>query len=146
MKRWMALDVGSRTVGVAVTDQLKLTARPLTTLKRRDLEADVEALRVLMERHSVERLIVGLPLHLSGERSGTLDSIEPFVNRVKETTAVRVEWMDERLSTKEAEQLMKELGHSQTERRRKRNEFAAALILKWYLEEQTSQRSPAVPG
>ena len=106
----------------------------------------MEALRDLMERHRIERLIVGLPLHLSGERSPTLDSIEPLVSRVKKTTSVLVEWMDERLSTKEAEQLMKELGLSQTERRRKRNEFAAALILKWYLEEKTSQQSPAVPG
>ncbi len=142
----MALDVGSRTVGVAVTDPLKLTARPLTTLRRRDLEADVEALCDLMQRHAIERLIVGLPFHLSGERSPTLDSIEPLVSRLKESTSVLVEWMDERLSTKEAEQLMKELGLSQTERRRKRNEFAAALILKWYLEEKTSQRSPAIPG
>ncbi len=146
MKRWMALDVGSRNVGVAVTDPLKLTARPLTTLKRRDLEADVEALRDLMQRHAVERLIVGLPLHLSGERSPTLDRIEPLVKRVQETTSVLVEWMDERLSTKEAEQLMKELRLSQTDRRRKRNEFAAALILKWYLEEKSSQRSSVVPG
>ncbi len=146
MKRWMALDVGARNVGVAVTDPLKLTARPLTTLQRRDLEADVEALRDLMQRHAVERLIVGLPLHLSGARSPTLDRIEPLVKRVQETTLILVEWMDERLSTKEAEQLMKELGLSQTERRRKRNEFAAALILKWYLEEKTSPPSPAVPG
>ncbi len=146
MKRWMALDVGSRNVGVAVSDPLKLTARPLTTLKRRDLETDVEALRDLMQRHAVERLIVGLPLRLSGDRSSTLDKIEPLVKRIQETTSILVEWKDERLSTKEAEQLMKELGLSQSERRRKRNEFAAALILKWYLEEETSQRSPVVPG
>ena len=146
MKRWMALDVGSRNVGVAVSDPLKLTARPLTTLKRRDLETDVEALRDLMQRHAVERLIVGLPLRLSGDRSSTLDKIEPLVKRIQETTSILVEWKDERLSTKEAEQLMKELGLSQSERRRKRNEFAAALILKWYLEEKTSQRSPVVPG
>ena len=138
MKRWMALDVGSRNVGVAVSDPLKLTARPLTTLKRRDLETDVEALRDLMQRHAVERLIVGLPLRLSGDRSSTLDKIEPLVKRIQETTSILVEWKDERLSTKEAEQLMKELGLSQSERRRKRNEFAAALILKWYLEEETS--------
>ncbi len=146
MKRWMALDVGSKTVGVAVTDPLKLTARPLTTLKRRDLEADVEALSDLMQRYAVERLIVGLPLHLSGDRSPTLDSIEPLVSWLEKTTSVLVEWMDERLSSKEAEQLMKELGISQTERRQKRNEFAAALILKWYLDEKTPQRSPAIPG
>jgi len=146
MKRWMALDVGSRNVGVAVSDPLKLTARPLTTLKRRDLETDVEALRDLMQRHAVERLIVGLPLRLSGDRSSTLDKIEPLVKRIQETTSILVEWKDERLSTKEAEQLMKELGLSQSERRRKRNEFAAALILKWYLEEETPQRSPVVPG
>jgi len=142
----MALDVGSRNVGVAVSDPLKLTARPLTTLKRRDLETDVEALRDLMQRHAVERLIVGLPLRLSGDRSSTLDKIEPLVKRIQETTSILVEWKDERLSTKEAEQLMKELGLSQSERRRKRNEFAAALILKWYLEEETPQRSPVVPG
>jgi len=145
MKRWMALDVGSRNIGVAVSDPLKLTARPLQTLQRRDLETDVEALRDLMQRHAVERLIVGLPLHLSGNRSPTLYKIEPLVKRVQETTSIPVKWKDERLSTKEAEQLMKELGLSQAERRQKRNEFAAALILKWYLEEESTQRSLVVP-
>lgn len=138
----MALDVGSKHVGVAVTDPLKLTARPLTTLRRQNLEADVGSLQDLMEQHSVERLIVGLPMYMSGDRSPTLDRIEPLVNRLRRASSIPVEWMDERLSTKEAEQVMKELGLSEQERRQKRNEFSAALILKWYLEKTTTNPNP----
>lgn len=135
MTRWMALDVGAKTVGVAITDPLKVTVRPLLTLRRHGLSDDLKGILDLIRQHDVERLIVGRPRHLGGEESEILEVIEPLAKRLEEISGLKIEWVDERLSTKEAEELMAEAGLRAEERRKRRNEFAAALILKRYLEE-----------
>lgn len=135
LKRWMALDVGSKTIGVAVTDPLKVTVRPLKTLIRDNLDMDSERICQLIEEQQIERLVVGMPRHLGGQRSTTLNLIEPLVNRLEQALEIPIESAEERLSTKEAERLMAEAGLAVAERRKRRNEFAAAVILQWYLEE-----------
>lgn len=135
LKRWMALDVGSKTIGVAVTDPLKVTVRPLKTLIRDNLDMDTEIICQLIEEQQIERLVVGMPRHLGGQRSTTLNLIEPLVNRLEQALEIPIEPAEERLSTKEAERLMAEAGLAVAERRKRRNEFAAAVILQWYLEE-----------
>ena len=135
MTRVMSLDVGSKTIGVAVTDPWKITVRPLTTLARETIRADGQMICQLMVEQQVDKLIVGMPRHLGGERSDTLDFIEPLVEYLETVSEVPIEWAEERLSTKHAEELMAEAGLSLTERRKKRNEFSAAVILQWYLEE-----------
>lgn len=143
MTRWMALDVGSKRCGVAVTDPLKLTARPLLTFERESLKRDVERLMELMREYQVERLIVGQPRHLSGRSSSIAQAAIPLVSRLRRQGAVPVEWMDERLSTKEAESVMRELRIPPHRRRQKKDEISAAVILKWYLEERASPGSQA---
>jgi putative Holliday junction resolvase len=133
----MALDVGSRRCGVAVTDPLKLTSRPLLTFERESLEQDVERVSRLMKEYQVERLIVGQPLHMSGRSGAIVQAAIPLVSRLRQRERVPVEWMDERLSTKEAEAVMRELGVPPQRRRQRKDEFSAALILKWYLDERT---------
>ena len=137
----MALDVGSKRCGVAVTDPLKLTSRPLLTFERGRLEEDVERLNRLMRRYRVERLIVGQPRRLSGRPGPIAQAAIPLVSRLRRQATVRVEWMDERLSSREAESVMRELGIPFHQRRKKKDEFSAALILKWYLEERASPGS-----
>lgn len=134
--RWMAVDVGSKTIGVAITDPLKITARPLTTLTRHSLDSDAREIMRLAREQEVEKLIVGKPRHLGGEASSTLDWIQPLVDRLEKISTLSIEWFDERLSTKEAEQLMAEAGLKLAQRRRRRNEYAAAVILRRYLEEE----------
>lgn len=131
----MALDVGSRKIGVAVTDPLKLMARPLTTLQRKNLTLDVHRICELIDDHEIERLIVGMPLHLLGEKSPTQDVIEPLVDQLRKAAPVPVAWADERLSTKQAEKIMAQKKLSVQERRKRRDEFSAAVILEWYLGE-----------
>jgi putative Holliday junction resolvase len=133
--RWMALDVGSRTIGVALTDPLKITAHPLKTLTRRSFSTDCRAVIELARAHSVERIIVGRPLHLDGRPSEILVLVEKLAGEVARQSDLPIEWADERLSTKEAEALMAEAGVALRERRGRRNEFAAAVILRRYLEE-----------
>lgn len=138
MTRWMGLDVGSKRCGVAVTDPLKLTSRPLLTFERKSLEEDLEKISGLLREYRVARLIVGQPRHLSGRASSMAQAAIPLVTRLREQGSVRVEWMDERLSTKEAESVMRELGIPPHQRRQKKDEFSAAVILKWYLEERAA--------
>ncbi|MEE8348152.1 MAG: Holliday junction resolvase RuvX [Acidobacteriota bacterium] len=135
MNRWMSLDVGSKTIGVAITDPLKITVRPLTTLARTTISRDAQSICELMETQEVDKLIVGMPKHLDGRRSATLDFIEPLVEHLDTVSMIPIEWAEERLSTKRAEELMAETGLSLAERRKKRNEYSAAVILQWYLEE-----------
>lgn len=137
----MALDVGSKRCGVAVTDPLKLTSRPLLTFERTSLEEDVERLIGLMRQYQVEKLIVGHPRHLGGQPSSIAQAAIPLVSRLRLQGKVPVEWTDERLSTKEAESVMRELGIPERLRRQKKDEFSAAVILKWYLEERVSPGS-----
>jgi len=131
----MALDVGSKTIGVAITDPLKITARPLKTLMRENLENDAERIGELVDEQDIERLVVGMPRHLGGERSSIADLIEPLVKLLEQNLEIPVASAEERLSTKEAERLMAEVNLPLAERKQRRNEFAAAVILEWYLEE-----------
>lgn len=131
----MALDVGSKTIGVAITDPLKVTVRPLKTLMRENLERDAQRIGELIDEQDIEQLVVGMPRHLGGERSSTADLIEPLVKLLEQDLEIPVASAEERLSTKEAERLMAEADLPQAERRQRRNEFAAAVILEWYLEE-----------
>ena len=135
MTRWMSLDVGSKTIGVAITDSLKITVRPLTTLVRKSTQVDAQTICQLMDEQQVDKLIVGMPKHLGGERSDTLAFIEPLVEHLETISEVPIEWAEERLSTKRAEELMTETGLSLAERRNKRNEYSAAVILQWHMEE-----------
>ena len=135
MTRWMSLDVGSKTIGIAISEPLKITVRPLTTLARKTISVDAQTICQLMDEQQVDRLIVGMPRHLGGERSATLEFIEPLVAYLESVSEVPIEWAEERLSTKRAEELMAETGLSWTERRKKRNEYSAAVILQWRLEE-----------
>jgi len=136
----MALDVGSKVIGVAISDPLKMTARPLTTLKRTELQKDLSEVISLAESNDVDRIILGRPTYLSGQESKTLSFISPLMETLREHWEGELDWADERLSSKEAEQLMGELGIKPSERRKKRDQFAAALILQWYLEEVPHDR------
>jgi len=131
----MALDVGSKTIGIAITDPLKVTVRPLKTLMRENLDTDAERIGELIDEQDIERLVVGMPRHLGGERSGIADLIEPLVKQLEQNLEIPIASAEERLSTKEAERLMAEAALPLAERRKRRNEFAAAVILEWYLEE-----------
>ncbi len=131
----MALDVGSKTIGIAITDPLKVTVRPLKTLIRENLDTDAERIGKLIDEQDIERLVVGMPRHLGGERSAIADLIEPLVKRLEQNLEIPIASAEERLSTKEAERLMAEVALPLAERRKRRNEFAAAVILEWYLEE-----------
>ena len=105
------------------------------TLRRSDLDEDRDRLLDLIREYEVGKVIVGLPLHLDGDESSTLDCIRPLTEELREAQ-VAVAWQDERLSTRLAEEWMSREKLPVGDRARLRDQYAAALILQWYLEEQ----------
>ena len=133
--RLMGLDVGTRKIGIAITDPLRLYARPLTTLRRSELDEDRDQLLGLIREYEVGKVIIGLPRHLDGTESSTTDCIRPLTGRLRQAQ-VPVEWQDERLSTRLAEEWRSRAKLPMKDRSRLRDQYAAAIILQWYLEEQ----------
>ena len=132
--RLMGLDLGSKTIGVALSDPLRISVRPLTTLQRTSLTDDCERLLELARRHEVGGIVVGLPSNMDGSHSQTQQLVAPLVEQLRGSAAL-VELQDERLSTRTADLQMAAQKLPIRERRRRRNEFAAAVILQWYIQE-----------
>ena len=134
----MGLDVGRKRIGIALTDSLRLTVAPHSTLERSTLEQDAKQLLTLASNREVTRLVVGLPRHLDGRSSSTERWILPLVQHLTKISKLKICRSDERLSTREAEHLLAARRLSPRQRRQRRDEFAAALILQWYLEDRRS--------
>src|SRR5262249_33700598 len=137
--RVIAIDLGTRRIGVAVTDGLGLTAQPLATIPRRGGQRDLDAIGALAGAHGAERLVLGLPLDPEGERGRAAKSAEAFAERLRGAVAVPVELVDESFSTVEAEEVLLEADVSRARRREVVDKMAAAVILRRWLD---AQRSP----
>ena len=129
----MALDVGDRRIGIAVTDLLGVTVQGRPTRGRKNLEDDIEHIRNLVEEDGVGEVVVGHPLHMDGSRTRQTEKTEAFVQRLESVLSVPVVRWDERLTTFAAEQQLEELGLDWRKRRRHVDELAATLILEDYL-------------
>jgi len=136
--RVLACDVGAKRIGVAVSDPLRISVRPLTTLTRDG--AEIGSIGRLVEEHEVVLLVVGTPKRLDGSESETTIAVREFARQLQQAVPVPVVLVEERLSSKEAEKLMAESGIPVDRRRKRRDEFAAAVILTWYLEEAGGKR------
>jgi len=132
--RYLGLDVGSKRIGVAVSDELGLTAQPVLTLERkRNPHDDLRSLARLARRFNVAGFVVGLPLHLSGDASPRSDKTEAFAAELGEFTGLPIHRWDERLTTREAHQLLYQAGHERQRHRKVVDQVAAALILQDFL-------------
>ena len=134
MVRSFGLDVGSKTVGVAVSDALGITAQPVTTLRRTNLRADLTELRRLAEHHGVEHAVVGLPLNMDGSEGPSAVEARRFGDAVARTLGIPVEYWDERLTTAAANRMLLEADVSRARRRSVVDQVAAALILQGWLD------------
>jgi putative Holliday junction resolvase len=138
--RYLALDVGSKRIGVAVSDELGLTAQPVLTLeRRRNAREDLRSLARLARRFGVVGIVVGNPLHLSGAPSPRSAKTEAFAAALGELTGLPIHLWDERLTTHEAHQILYEAGHARQEHRRVVDQVAATLILQSFLSERGKQ-------
>jgi putative Holliday junction resolvase len=137
--RVLAVDYGRRWLGLAVSDALGLTAKPLVTLERKNRREDVRRLRALVREHEVGQIVVGCPFHLDGRKSDMAVEAARFARRLKRELGLPVELADERLTSWEAAQISAE-HRGRKRRRRTHDELAAAILLRDYLERQRARQ------
>lgn len=127
--------MGNRRVGVAVSDELGLTAQPVLTLERKpNLREDLRSLARLARRFGVAGIVVGLPLHISGEESPQAKKTQAFAEELGKLTGLPIYLEDERLTTEAAHAALYEAGRSRQMHRQVVDQVAAVLILKGFLE------------
>ena len=137
MARILALDIGTRRIGLAVSDELGITAQGLPTLQRSNLRADLDALSQLIQQYSVHLVLAGNPLHMSGHDSpGTTRAVE-FTDLLRARTGVEIRLWDERLTTREASRVLRESGISIQKRAQAVDRLSAVILLKSYLDSLT---------
>lgn len=142
--RVMALDYGDKTVGVAVSDELMLTAQPLETIKRsrptklRQTYARIEA---LMEEYDVSEIVIGLPKKMNNEEGERCKQTREFGETLERRCGLPVIYQDERLTTVEADAVLTEGGVRKERRKQYIDKMAASIILQAYLDRNTHQES-----
>ena len=130
----MALDVGGRRIGVALSDTTRVLASPLTTLRAEPRDRVLSEIAALVQRHEVAEVVVGLPLTLSGEIGPQAHVIQLFVERLKGVLTAPIHMFDERLTTVAAERMMIDLGMKPEQRKARIDEVAASIILQDFLD------------
>jgi putative Holliday junction resolvase len=135
--RYLGLDVGNRRIGVAVSDELGLTAQPVLTLERKsNMREDMRSLARLCRRFGVAGVVVGNPVHLSGDVSPQAAKTQAFASALGELTGLPIHLWDERLTTQEAHRILYQAGHERQTHRRVVDQVAATLILQDFLNAQ----------
>jgi putative holliday junction resolvase len=144
--RVLALDVGKKRIGLAVSDQLGITAQGLETLQRTRIRADLEKLKEIAREWNIGCLLVGKPLHMSGSESRQSEYTREFAERLGHYLGLPVVFMDERLTSVEAERLMRDAGASVEERKNAVDRVAAMLLLQSYLGQCSTAACPEDGG
>ena len=141
--RILALDPGTKRIGVALSDELGWTAQPLETYERKSLVADLAHIKELVTRHEVREIVIGMPVQMNGRVGPAAQSAQQFLEAVQEAVGIPVTAWDERLTTKAAEQMLIEADVSRKKRKGAVDRVAAALLLKSYLEHLSSLQAAA---
>ena len=136
--RTLALDVGDKRIGVAVSDMLGVLASPLTAIERASDNSAIDALLDIVGEQEAGEIVVGLPVSLSGRYSDQTKSVAAFVRKLEVRSPVQVKTADERYSTLEAERLLSQSNPKRVRRRGEIDAAAAAVILQSYLDAQGS--------
>lgn len=132
--RILALDVGARRIGMAVSDPLGITAQGINTLYRRNRQADFDLLKKVIGEYQIKEIVVGFPLKLSGEKGAQAEKILLFTEELKKRFAGPVHLWDERLTTAEAHRVLDEAFMRHRRRKQVIDQMAAVLILQSFLE------------
>jgi putative Holliday junction resolvase len=132
--RVMALDVGSRTIGLAVTDPLGYTAQGLITIRRKNKRTDLAALEKVILSYGVVELVVGLPLRMSGAEGRQSEKMREFVTVLQQRFDLPIHLWDERLTSVEANRVLRETEMSIKKRAAVVDQLAAVLILQNWME------------
>jgi putative Holliday junction resolvase len=131
--RALAVDLGTKRIGTAVSDALGITVRPVETIKRSNAERAIARLKTLVEELEVEAVVVGLPLRLDNTEGESARKALCFAEQLRAHLSVPVYTQDEKLTSYEAEQMMLERGLSRAQRRAQSDNLAAMIILRDFL-------------
>ncbi len=137
--RILGLDVGSKRIGIAMSDPLGITAQGLTTLQCRNPRSDTETIVQLARQYGVEEIVVGIPFHMNGSEGSEVSKVRDFVSTIREALSVPVHEWDERLSTVAAERLLIEADMSRKKRRKVVDKVAAVIILQGFLDKRRNE-------
>ncbi|MEQ9617689.1 MAG: Holliday junction resolvase RuvX [Deltaproteobacteria bacterium] len=138
--RTLALDVGTKTIGVAVSDELGITASGVTTIKRKSFEYDKRELARLIERYSPSEILVGIPYRSDGTVGKRGEGILKFAGKIKEAFHLPVVYWDESFSTAGAERFLIHADLGRKKRKKVIDKMAAVYILAEYLESKRTVR------
>ncbi|MFT6775562.1 MAG: putative Holliday junction resolvase [Paracoccaceae bacterium] len=125
----ICLDVGTKTVGVALSDGMQMTASPISTVRRKKFTADVAAIFSLVARRQIGGVVIGLPVHMSGEEGPRSESSRAFARNLSRITPLPIVLWDERMSTMAAERSLLEVDASRAKRAEVIDAVAASYIL-----------------
>lgn len=132
--RVLALDLGKRRIGLALSDELGVTAQGLDTFERTNIREDLARLAQLAAEKNVTLLLMGKPLHMSGDEGRQVEYTREFADRLHAATGIPVEYWDERLTTVEAQRVLRGSGISSRKRGQAVDRLAAVLLLESYLD------------
>ena len=138
--RILALDFGSKTIGLAVSDELGLTAQGLPTLRRSNKRNDLDHLRRVIRQYGVSELVMGLPLRMSGAEGIQSERVQAFAEELRRRFKLPVHLFDERLTSVEANRVLRETEMSIRRRAEVVDQLAAVLILQSFMEFRKARR------
>lgn len=141
----MGLDVGSKTIGVAISDELGITAQGFKTIKRKAMEDDFRELDAIISQFQIEKIVVGLPKNMDGSLGKQAEFVLGWIEDLKNKIQLPVETWDERLSTVEATKTLLKADLSRKKRKGVIDKLAAVLILQGYLQQIGSRKDESLP-
>jgi putative Holliday junction resolvase len=136
--RILAIDYGTKRLGLSISDEQEILASPLTVRKRSDLTHDISFLIKVASDNKVGKIVIGLPLNMDGSQGEMAKAVQSFASKLRKKCCLPVVFFDERMSTKEAERVLVQADLSRKRRKNLRDSVAAVLILQGYLDFQRS--------
>jgi putative Holliday junction resolvase len=136
----MALDVGKARIGVALSDPLGYTAQPLLTIWRKGRGEDLRSLLRLIRKNEISEIVIGNPLHMSGDVSPWAAKVHEFAEELRVRSGLPVHLWDERLSSVAAHEILDEAGHDPRDRKRIIDQVAAVVILRDWMQARENAR------
>lgn len=134
--RLMGLDVGSKTIGVALSDPMGWTAQGLEVIRRAGIRQDLGRLKEIITEFEVEKAVVGIPKNMNGTLGPQAETVLEFIDLFKESAGINVDTWDERLSTVAAQRMLIDADVSRAKRKKVIDKMAAVMILQGYLDRQ----------
>jgi putative Holliday junction resolvase len=142
--RILGLDIGSHTIGTAVSDELGMTAQGFKTIRRKSMEEDLTEVKAIISKFEIEKIVVGLPRSMDGTLGKGTEMVFQWIEAFKKRINLPVVTWDERLTTVEASKILLEADLSRRKRKKVIDKVAAVLILQGYLDHSRKRNDEAL--